>query len=91
MAQLNQESLSRNVRRHKQKARKEPEIPDDNSFEIPEQYRLTFNGEHFLIHDNEEPESRIIIFAAEWALDLLEESTHWGVSVTFFELNNIYL
>lgn len=80
MSQVNAKSLSRLVRRTRQKTRREPEIPVDNTFELPTEYTVTSNGKEFLVDDNSDPNYRILIFAAEWSLDLLEQSEHWGVN-----------
>lgn len=82
----NQKNLSRNVRRIRQANRDEPDIPTDNDFDIPDAYRVTTSGEEFLIDDNGDPDNRIIIFGAPWALELLEENSHWGVSSLRFIL-----
>ena len=77
---MNVASLSRKVRAIKQKNRTEPAIPIDNSFILPEEYKRTSTGDLFLIDDNQNADDRILIFAADWALDLLETSNHWGES-----------
>lgn len=77
---MNADSLTRRVRFVRKKNRNEPDIPIDNSFVLPDDYKRTSNGDFFLISDNEDDAQRIIIFGADWALDLLETSDHWGVS-----------
>lgn len=67
-------------------ARNDPPIPKNNAFQITAEFKTCPNGETFLVDDNEDASNRIIIFGAEWALDLLEGSDHWGVSFTFANL-----
>lgn len=71
--------MKRTVRRIRKKTRNEPDVPTDNGFELPEAFRFTSDGSAFLVADNNNAANRIIIFAADWALDLLEESMTWGV------------
>lgn len=77
---FDQQSLKRQVRRVRKRNRNEPEIPDDNSFALPPEFCLTSSNSTFLLADNDDPDNRIIVFAADWALDLLEATLHWGVS-----------
>lgn len=83
LSSLSADSMSRQVRKVRKRARNEPDIPDDNAFELPQEFRLTTSGEMFLVDDNEDDQNRIIIFGAEWALELLEDSDHLAVSSVF--------
>lgn len=84
LSQLNTASLARSLRNTRQKNRQEPPIPIDNSFELSDDFKKLPNGDPFLVHDNKKPNNRILVFSADWALDLLEESYHWGIFKTFF-------
>ena len=50
---------------------------------IPPKFQQTVSGEQFLLHDNNDHEKRILIFASKEHLQLLNDSTSWHCDGTF--------
>jgi len=70
-----------------------PANPQTLNFEIPNEFRLTLNGDNFLLYDSGDSgiyEDRIILFSTERNLSLLKDSEHWFSGGTFFSCPNLF-
>jgi hypothetical protein len=55
-------------------------LPRPTSFNdifIPDELKVTNDGERFLLYDNEDPDNRMIILSPDDDLDRLSNSEHW--------------
>ena len=78
-------TLSRNIRRWRQKEEKAPPIPKTRiGYVIPEEFACLQNGERFLLYDSGmEDENRMLIFGTIAGLHDLERHTNWACDGTF--------
>ncbi|KAJ6640393.1 hypothetical protein Bhyg_13144 [Pseudolycoriella hygida] len=78
------ETLSRNVRRIRQKGNSLPSVPVTLAdFILPEEYMVTLEGQQFLLHDNEDPFRRTMIFATKENISFLAHCDEWYMDGTF--------
>ena len=86
-------SLKRTIQRVRNIFEAVPANPQTLHFEIPEQFRLTLDGENFLLFDSGNSgiyDDRIILFSTERNLNLLKNSEHWFSDGTFSSCPNIF-
>ena len=87
------DSVRRNIRRFRQKAGNPLPVPQtrqDIPYPLPERYRMTNNGEEFLLYDSND-EERILLFGTAQGLQVLEQSEHWLMDGTFKTVPPLYL
>ncbi|KAJ6641761.1 hypothetical protein Bhyg_06704, partial [Pseudolycoriella hygida] len=78
------ETLSRNVRRIRQKGNSLPSVPVTLAdFILPEEYMVTLEGQQFLLHDNKDPFRRTMIFATKENISFLAHCDEWYMDGTF--------
>ncbi|CAF4453849.1 unnamed protein product, partial [Didymodactylos carnosus] len=53
---------------------------------LPDELKVNSRGQKFLLYDNQDVDRRVLIFASEYALDRLDQSSSWHVDGTFKEL-----
>lgn len=77
--------LRRNVRRHRQFVNNPlPVPPNANEIVIPDRYKVTHDGQDFLLFDSgSEDNNRFFIFGTNDNLRLLETTAHWFMDGTF--------
>ncbi|CAI6369505.1 unnamed protein product [Macrosiphum euphorbiae] len=67
--------------------------PQTSNFEIPDQFRLTLDGDNFLLYDSGDSdiyEDRILLFSTERNLNLLKDSEHWFSDGKFSSCPNLF-
>jgi len=79
----NLSSIKRNIRNYRH--RKFPDEPLNANFCLPEEWTTTMGAEPkpFLIFDNKQADSRILIFASNFALNILSGAETWFMDGTF--------
>ena len=88
----NLETVRRDIRRQRQRAGNPLAVPasrDDVPNPIPNEYTVTNNNAPFLVWDSGDND-RILIFATEEKLRLLQNTEHWFADGTFDTVPNIY-
>jgi hypothetical protein len=99
-------ATTQRIQRKRRKMEGMPPLPMDTSFKIPEKYRTVVHADvtvPFLMHDDadgnddsdseseeEVPDDRIIIFASDAFLELLQNATTWIMDGTFKEAPGIF-
>ena len=84
--------MRRGIRRLRQKAGNPPPLPTTRAElpnPIPRQYATTSQGENFLAWDSVDAD-RILVFATNAALELLNTSKHWFMDGTFLTTPPLY-
>jgi len=86
----NLSSLKRNIRNYRH--RYLPKEPINSDFNIPEEWKTTMWAEprSFMIFDSEQPDSRILIFASDFAINILAKSESWFMGGTFKCSSNMF-
>ncbi|CAF2935955.1 unnamed protein product [Rotaria sp. Silwood2] len=67
-------------------------LPNPTCFQdivIPDQLKLTNSGDRFLLYDNEDNDSRIIILSSDDDLKRLSQCDHWHADGTFRASNQL--
>lgn len=57
---------------------------------LSDKYTVTFKGNRFLLHDNENNENRLLIFATEENLRVLSKCNEWYCDGTFGIVPNMF-
>ena len=88
----NLETARKDIRRQRQRASNPLAVPasrDEVPNPIPNEYTVTNNNTPFLVWDSGDND-RILIFATEEKLRLLQNTEHWFANGTFDTVPNIY-
>ena len=86
------ETVRRDIRRQRQRAGNTLAVPasrDEIPNRLPNDYTVTDNNELFLVWDSGDND-RILIFATEEKLRVLQNTEHWFADGTFDTVPNIY-
>ena len=76
--------LRRSVRRCRQQVGNPVPVPlSGEDFNIPDRYKMTNDGQSFLLYDSGPSNKRILIFGTQENLRLLEINPHWFMDGTF--------
>jgi len=89
----NPECLKRTIQRVRNISEAIPANPQTLNFEIPDQFRLTLDGDNFLLYDSGDSdiyEERIILFSTERNLNLFKDSEHWFSDGSFSSCPNLF-
>ena len=81
----NLDNLRRNIHRHRQEQNILPNLPRKEDLSVlPHEYQMTGTGERFLLFDSGEGDiNRMFIFATNYGIDMLANSSQWFGDDTF--------
>ena len=76
--------IRRNIRRQRQKSGNPIPVPLTRAdIDIPEEYRVTADGQDFLLYDSGANNERVLIFSTQNNLNTLRGCEHWFLDGTF--------
>ncbi|KAL4131605.1 hypothetical protein QTP88_008898 [Uroleucon formosanum] len=76
-------SLKRTIQRARRTKLNAPVNPLNFSFDIPEDFTKTKNGDDFLLFDNKSDTKRILLFSTKNSLELMNNCLNWFCDGTF--------
>lgn len=84
-------TIRRGIRRYRQQAGNPHPVPQTREeIVIPDEYKVTSNGENFLLYDGGDCQDRILLFSTHRNLQVLENSPHWFCDGTFKVVPSIF-
>ena len=84
-------NLRRDLRRQRQRAGNPLPVPmGRGDFDVPLQCQQTGQGQRFLLHDSGRSDDRVLIFATQGNMEVLQQSPHWFMDGTFKTVPEIY-